>query len=86
MFRWHEGKEEDMGIAKSVIIAGVVLIVALVIYMLVVNTVTAQNTAGWDAFGVSFFTSMGPMLLILVAAIGILMAVIKLVSGAGEGI
>lgn len=74
-----------MGIARAVIIAGVVLIVALVIYMLVVNTVASQNTTGWDAFGISFFTSMGPMLLILVAAIGILMAVIKLVSG-NEGI
>jgi len=75
-----------MGIAKSVIIAGVVLIVALVIYMLVVQTVAAQNTSTWDAFGLSFFTQMGPMLLILVAAIGILIAVIKLVSGSGEGL
>lgn len=75
-----------MGIARSVIIAGVVLIVALVIYMLVVNTVNAQNTTGWDAFGISFFTQMGPMLLILVAAVGILIAVIKLVGNQGEGI
>jgi hypothetical protein len=79
-----------MNIAKAVMTGGVVLLVVLFIYILVVTTVSAQNTALWDAFGISFFTSIGPMLLLLIGAIGLLGAalaiVTKLGAGGGEGL
>ena len=54
---------------------------------MVINTVQAQNQVGWDAFGVTFWTSIGPMLLVLVVAIGILIGLLKMFGGAGgEGI
>jgi hypothetical protein len=77
-----------MNVAKSVMTGGVVLLVVLFIYILVVTTVAAQNRALWDAFGISFFTSIGPMLLLLIGAIGLLAAALAIVSklGGGEGL
>jgi len=75
-----------MNIGKQVITAGVVLIIGMVIYIMVTTTVAAQNRSAWDAFGVTFFTSMGPMLLILVVAIGLLVGLLKLFSERGEGL
>ena len=79
-----------MNIAKAVMTGGVVLLVVLFIYILVVTTVAAQNTALWDAFGLSFFQSIGPMLLLLIGAIGLLGAALAIVgrlgAGGGEGL
>ena len=75
-----------MAIGRNVITAGVVLIIGLIIYIMVVNTVSAQNTALWDAFGISFWTEIGPMLLVLVVAIGILIGLLKMFGGPSEGL
>ena len=76
-----------MDVGKNVITAGVVLVIGLIIYIMVINTVAAQNQVGWDAFGITFWTSIGPMLLVLVVAIGILIGLLKMFGGAGgEGI
>ena len=76
-----------MEIGKNVITAGVVLIIGLVIYIMVTNTIAAQNTSAWDAFGVTFWTSMAGMLLILIVAVGLLAGLLRMFSGrSGEGL
>ena len=75
-----------MAIGRNVITAGVVLIIGMVIYIMVVNTVSAQNQVGWDAFGVTFWNSMGPMLLILVVAIGLLVGLLRLFTEDSGGL
>jgi len=73
-------------VGRNVITSGVVLVIGVIIYIMVVTVVAAQNQVGWDAFGVSFWGTIGPMLLILVVAIGLLVGILRMFGGKGEGL
>jgi hypothetical protein len=73
------------GIARTLIFAGIALIVAMVVYIMVSNMYHAQNTTLWDSFAITFFGSMGPMLLLLIATIVMLALAIRAISKEGEG-
>jgi uncharacterized membrane protein len=74
------------GIARTLIFAGIALVVAMVVYIMVTNMYQAQNRTMWDPFAITFFSSMGPMLLLLIAVIVMLALAVKAISKEGEGL